>query len=53
MEIFPCFNTFYEYLEKEYVALLKEHRVKEKDFDVDNFLYVLRPYFKGVSLIIF
>ncbi|PSK90784.1 TraG family conjugative transposon ATPase [Taibaiella chishuiensis] len=46
-EIFPCFNTFYEYLEKEYVALLKEHRVKERDFDVDNFLYVLRPYYQG------
>lgn len=46
-EIFPCFNTFYEYLESDYVAVLKEHRVKDRDFDVDNFLYVLRPYFRG------
>ena len=45
--VFPCFNTFYEYLESVYVAVLKEHKVKDKDFDIDNFLYVLRPYYKG------
>lgn len=46
-EVFPCFNTFYEYLENDYVKILKKHRVKERDFDVDNFLYVLRPYYEG------
>lgn len=46
-EIFPCFNTFYEYLEGCYVEVLKTHRVKDKDFDIDNFLYVLRPYYKN------
>ena len=45
--VFPCFNSFYEYLESVYVSVLKEHRVKDKDFDIDNFLYVLRPYYKG------
>jgi conjugation system TraG family ATPase len=45
--IFPCFNTFYDYLCNDYVKLLKEHKVKERDFDVDNFLYVLRPYYKS------
>ena len=45
--IFPSFNTFYEYLESVYVQVLKEHKVKDKDFDIDNFLYVLRPYYKG------
>jgi conjugation system TraG family ATPase len=44
---FPCFNTFYEYLETGYVSVLKEHKVKDKDFDINNFLYVLRPYYKG------
>jgi conjugation system TraG family ATPase len=29
------------------VQVLKEDKVKEKDFDVSNFLYVLRPYYKG------
>ncbi|MFA6084665.1 TraG family conjugative transposon ATPase [Mucilaginibacter sp.] len=45
--LFPCFNTFYEYLETHYTEVLKTHRVKDRDFDVDNFLYVLRPYYKG------
>ena len=46
-DLFPCFNTFYEFLRDVFVAILKEDKVKEKDFDVENFLYVLRPYYKG------
>ncbi|HVW96796.1 MAG TPA: TraG family conjugative transposon ATPase [Mucilaginibacter sp.] len=45
--VFPCFNTFYEYLKTDFVAILKKDKVKERDFDIDNFLYVLRPYYKG------
>lgn len=45
--LFPCFDTFYEFLKDQFVGILKEDRVKEKDFDVENFLYVLRPYYKG------
>ncbi|MNK11813.1 Type IV secretion system protein virB4 [compost metagenome] len=45
--IFPCFNSFYEYLENTYVAVLRSHKVKDKDFDLDNFLYVLRPFYKS------
>lgn len=44
---FPCFNTFYDFLRDEYVPVLTHDKVKEKDFDVDNFLYVLRPYYDG------
>lgn len=43
----PCFNTFYEFLRDEFVDILRQDKVKEKDFDVENFLYVLRPYYKG------
>jgi conjugation system TraG family ATPase len=46
-DLFPCFNTFYDFLKNDFVAVLSKDRVKEKDFDVDNFLYVLRPYYKG------
>jgi conjugation system TraG family ATPase len=46
-EIFPCFNTFYEFLQDEFVRVLVNDRVKEKDFDIDNFLYVLRPFYNG------
>jgi conjugation system TraG family ATPase len=45
--VFPCFNTFYDFLQNEFVAILKVDKVKEKDFDIDNFLYVLRPFYKG------
>ena len=46
-KIFPCFNSFYEFLQTEFVEVLKKDKVKEKDFDVSNFLYVLRPYYRG------
>ena len=45
--IFPCFDTYYEFLRDDFVKILKADKVKEKDFDVENFLYVLRPYYKG------
>lgn len=45
--IFPCFNSFYAFLRDEYTQVLEGDRVKEKDFDIDNFLYVLRPYYEG------
>lgn len=45
--VFACFNSFYEFLQTEFVPLLQQQAVKEKDFDVSNFLYVLRPYYKG------
>lgn len=44
---FPCFNSFYEFLKEDFVKVLRADRVKEKDFDISNFLYVLRPYYKG------
>lgn len=45
-EVFPCFNSFYAFLRDQYMQVLKGDRVKEKDFDIDNFLYVLRPYYE-------
>lgn len=46
-DIFPCFDTFYEYLNEHFVPQLQQDNVKDKDFDIGNFLYVLRPYYKG------
>jgi len=46
-QIFPCFDSFYEFLTDHFAPLLAKDRVKEKDFDIDNFLYVLRPFYKG------
>lgn len=44
---FRSFNSFYEFLQSDFVAVLQNDKVKDKDFDVANFLYVLRPYYKG------
>jgi conjugation system TraG family ATPase len=44
---FPCFNSFYEFLENTFSKKLEADRVKEKDFDLSNLLYVLRPYYRG------
>lgn len=46
-DIFPCFNSFYEFLMSEYMQVLENGKVREKDFDVGSFLYVLNPYYKG------
>ncbi|GAB3008091.1 TraG family conjugative transposon ATPase [Niabella terrae] len=46
-DIFPCFNTFYEYLQTDFIASLKAQHVSEKHFDIDNFLFVLRPFYSG------
>jgi hypothetical protein len=46
-KIFPCFDSFYEYLETVFVDVLQKDGVKDRDFDMHNFLYVLRPYYKG------
>ncbi len=45
--ITPSFNTFYEFVKGEYRKILKEKQVREKDFDVANFLNVLEPYYTG------
>ncbi|MBB5439151.1 conjugation system TraG family ATPase [Pedobacter sp. AK017] len=45
--IFPCFNSFYEFLMQEYLVVLKDGKVQPSDFNIDNFLYVLNPYYKG------
>ena len=43
----PSFNSFYEFVKGEYREILKAKEVREKDFDVANFLNVLEPYYKG------
>ena len=41
------FNGFYEFVRDGYRKVLEEKRVREKDFDIDSFLNVLEPYYKG------
>lgn len=46
-DVMPCFNTFYDFVRNEYRKILDRKNVREKDFDIDNFLNVLEPYYKG------
>ncbi|MRJ09349.1 TraG family conjugative transposon ATPase [Ornithobacterium rhinotracheale] len=43
----PSFNGFYEFVKEEYQKVLEQKQVREKDFDLMNFLNVLEPYYKG------
>ncbi|KAA6348524.1 Type IV secretion system protein virB4 [termite gut metagenome] len=43
----PSFNSFYEFIKRDYRKRLEEEEVREKDFDVANFLFVLAPFYKG------
>jgi conjugation system TraG family ATPase len=45
--VYPSFNGFYEYVQGDYRKVLEEKQVREKDFDIANFLNVLEPYYKG------
>nr|WP_315242570.1 TraG family conjugative transposon ATPase [uncultured Flavobacterium sp.] len=46
-EAYPSFNGFYEYVKGDYRKVLEGKQVREKDFDIANFLNVLEPYYKG------
>ena len=45
-DLFPCFDSFYDYLKNEFAIQLKADNVKERHFDLDNLLYVLKPFYK-------
>lgn len=46
-KIKPNFNSFYDFVKKDYRKVLADKNVREKDFDVDGFLNVLEPYYKN------
>lgn len=43
----PCFNTFYEFLRDVYSKKIEGKRVRIENFDIDNMLQVLEPYYRG------
>ena len=46
-KVVPGFNSFYEYVSTDFRKILDDKNVREKDFDIDNFLNVLEPFYKG------
>jgi len=47
LSVFAGFDSFYEYLRREYVQVLQAGRVSSSEFNIENFLYVLAPYYRG------
>lgn len=45
--VFPCFNSFYEFLQDQFAASVRREEVNVRDFDLGNFLYVLKPFYQG------
>ena len=43
----PCFNTFYEFMREEFKNYIIKEKVRIENFDIDNFLQVLKPYYMG------
>ena len=43
----PDFNGFYEFVTEDYRRMIEEKKVREKDFDIDGFLNVLEPFYRG------
>ena len=43
----PDFNGFYEFVAGDYRRMIEKKKVREKDFDIDGFLNVLEPFYRG------
>jgi conjugation system TraG family ATPase len=45
--IYPCFNTFYEYIKNDFKQIFEDLGGRNgKEFDLEQFLYVLKPFYK-------
>lgn len=45
--IYPDFNSFFQFLCTSFKDKIEEENVEKKDFDIDNLIQVLTPYAKG------
>lgn len=46
-DVFPCFNSFYEFLRDEYSVKFENGQIEKAQFDYRDFMYVLQPFYKG------
>lgn len=44
---FRSFNTFYEFLLTDFASAIENDKVQAQDFNLSNFLFVLRPFYQG------
>lgn len=43
----PCFNTFFDFVRDKFPTIFKERGGTEKEFDINHFLFVISPFYKG------
>ncbi len=46
-KVTPSFNSFYDFLKKDFKKKLQKNAVEREHFDIENLLQVLRPYSEG------
>lgn len=44
---FPTFNLFYDFLQTEMREYVRREGIQRDNFDIENLIQVLRPYYKG------
>lgn len=46
-DVFPCFDSFYEFMLGDFREFLERENVRDEYFHYDNFLFVLKPFYRG------
>lgn len=46
-DIYPNFNSFFEFVKFQFPEIYKKEGGSVKQFDIDKFLYVTKPFYKG------
>jgi conjugation system TraG family ATPase len=45
--IFPCFNSFFDFFQGEYLPNLEKLRIRPEDIDLENFRFVMERFYGG------
>jgi conjugation system TraG family ATPase len=46
-DIYPCFDTFYEFVKDIFPAIFEKEGGRQKEFDIPQFLFVTSIFYKG------
>ncbi len=46
-DVFPCFNSFYKFLEGPFKESIDAKKINERQFDYDSFMIVMAPFYEG------
>ena len=46
-DIFPCFNSFFDFFQDEYLPNVAKLRIRPEDIDLENFRFVMERFYGG------